>query len=54
MHAIFWLENQKRRDYFVDMGVEGKVTLQWILGKYGWRVSIGFIWFRIGTNGGLL
>jgi hypothetical protein len=25
-----------------------------ILGKYSWRVWIKFIWFRIGTNGGVL
>jgi hypothetical protein len=33
MHTIFWLENIKRRDYPKDLDVDGKVILEWILGK---------------------
>jgi hypothetical protein len=33
MHAVFWLENLKGRDHLVDLGVDGKVILEWILGK---------------------
>jgi hypothetical protein len=30
------------------------IILEWILGKWGGKVLIGFIWLRIGTSGGLL
>jgi hypothetical protein len=33
MHRIFWLENLKGADHSEDLGVDGKVTLQWILQK---------------------
>jgi hypothetical protein len=54
MHAIFWLENLKERDNSEDLGVDGKIILECILGKYGGNVWTGIIWFRIGTNGWLL
>jgi hypothetical protein len=31
-----------------------RVILQWILGKYDWRLWTGSIWMRTGTSGGLL
>jgi hypothetical protein len=34
-------------------GIDGKVILEWVLGKLGGKVWIGFIWL-IGTRGGLL
>jgi hypothetical protein len=30
---IFWLENLKGRDHSEDLGIDGKIILQWILGK---------------------
>jgi hypothetical protein len=33
MHTIFWLENQKGRDHLEDLGVDGKIKGDWILGK---------------------
>jgi hypothetical protein len=54
MHAMFWLENLKGRDHFKDLGVDGKVILEWILRKRCGNVWTGFIWLRIGTSGGLL
>jgi hypothetical protein len=35
------------------LGVDGRITLEWILGKYGGNLWTGFIWLRIGTSGGL-
>jgi hypothetical protein len=29
MHTIFWLENLKGRDHLEDLGVDGKIILQW-------------------------
>jgi hypothetical protein len=54
MHTVFWLETLKERDHLEDLGEGGKIGLEWILGKQGERMSAGFTWLRIGTNGGLL
>jgi hypothetical protein len=35
-------------------GLDHRIKLKWILEKSGGRVWSGFIWFRIGTSGGLL
>jgi hypothetical protein len=29
----FWLKNLKGRDYSEDLGVDGTIILEWILGK---------------------
>jgi hypothetical protein len=34
----FWLENLKGRDHSEDAGVGGRITLEWILGKWGGKV----------------
>jgi hypothetical protein len=54
MHTIIWLKNLKGRDILDDLGVDGKIILDWILGTHGGKVWIGCIWLRIGTRGGLL
>jgi hypothetical protein len=33
MRTKFWLENLKGRDHLEDKGVDGKIILEWILGK---------------------
>jgi len=37
-----------------DLGVNGKITLEWILGKYRGRLWAGYFWLRIRTSGELL
>jgi hypothetical protein len=37
-----------------DLGVEGRIILKWILGKYGGREWIGFVWLRKWTGGEIL
>jgi hypothetical protein len=37
-----------------DLGIDGRIILKCISGKWGWKVWIEFIWLRIGTSGGLL
>jgi hypothetical protein len=33
MRKIFWLENLKERDHSEDLGVYGRIILEWILEK---------------------
>jgi hypothetical protein len=33
MHTVFWFEILKGRDLSVDLGVDGRIILEWILGK---------------------
>jgi hypothetical protein len=46
-------ESLKGRDHSGNLDVDGKVILEWILGKEGGgTVFTGFIWFSIETSGG--
>jgi hypothetical protein len=47
-------EHLKGSDHSEDLGVDGKIILEWILGKQGGKLWTGFIWVGIGTSGGLL
>jgi hypothetical protein len=51
---IFWLENVKEGDHSEDLGVDGKIILDWILGKKDGREWTGCIWLRTRISGGLL
>jgi hypothetical protein len=35
-----------------DLGVDGRITLKWILTKYGEKVRTGLIWLRRGMGAG--
>jgi hypothetical protein len=50
----FWSVNVKGRDHLEDLGINGKIILELILGKYSGNVWTGCIWLRVGTSGGLL
>jgi hypothetical protein len=47
-------ENLKGRDNLEDLGIDGRILLEWILGKWNRKVLVGFIWMRLRTSGGLL
>jgi hypothetical protein len=32
----FWWEDQRETNLFEDPGVDGRITLRWILKKFGW------------------
>jgi len=53
MHITFWSVSLKRRDHSEDVGVDGRMILEQILGKYDGNLT-GFICLRIGTCSGLL
>jgi hypothetical protein len=50
----FWLGNLKGRDHSEDLGIDGKIILEWIIERWGQKLSTALIWFRIGASGGLL
>jgi hypothetical protein len=50
----FWLGGPKGRDHWEDLGVSGRITLRWILGRQGSMGRTGFSCLRIGSGGGLL
>jgi len=54
MHTLYWLGNLKGRGHLEDLGADGKVILDWILGMYGEEVWTGCIWLSIRTAGLLL
>jgi hypothetical protein len=55
MHTEFWSEKLKGRDDVEDLGFDGRIILQWIVGDIcGGKLWTGFIWLRIGAGGGLL
>jgi len=37
LYPVFWMGNLKGRDRSENIGVDGKITLEWILGKLGWK-----------------
>jgi hypothetical protein len=48
------MDNMKGRDHSENLDVDGKIILEWIIGKYGGKVWTGFIWLSMWTSGGLL
>jgi hypothetical protein len=42
------------RDHFEDLGMDGRIILEWITEKQGRKVWSGFILLSIGTSGRLL
>jgi hypothetical protein len=48
------IRKSERSNHSEDLDVDGKIILEWILGKYDGKMCTEFIWLRIGTSGGLL
>jgi hypothetical protein len=43
-----------KKDLYKAIDVGRRIILKWILKKYDWVISAGFIWLRTGKSGGLL
>jgi hypothetical protein len=50
----FWLGGPKARDDLGDLGISGRITLRWTLGRLGSMGQTGFGWLRIGSSSDLL
>jgi len=51
--VICW-GNLRDRDHLGDPGLDGRITLRWILRKWYVGIWTGSSWLRIGTDGGHL
>jgi hypothetical protein len=54
MLAEVQLEYLMGRDNLVNLGVEERALLNWILQKYGIMGWTVLVWFKFGTSGRLL
>ena len=54
MHTRFWWGDLSERDHLEDVGVDGRLMLNWIVKKWDEESWTGLIWLRIGTGGGRL
>jgi hypothetical protein len=43
MYTIFWFGSLKGENHFKDLGVDGKMILEWILAKWSGKVWTGRI-----------
>jgi hypothetical protein len=44
--------NLRERDHLEELGVDGRIILEWIFRKWVVETRTGLIWFRIVTGGG--
>jgi hypothetical protein len=49
MTSVFWLGNS-RIDYLGYLGVDGRIILEWVLGKESAKMWTGDIWLRVGNQ----
>ena len=51
VYTGFWLGNLRKRDHLEDPGVDRRIILNWIFGKWDGGPWTELIWLRIGTGG---
>jgi hypothetical protein len=54
VHTGFWWGDLREGDHLEDIGLYGRIILNYIFKKWVKETWNGLIWFRIGTGGGLL
>jgi hypothetical protein len=53
VHTGLWCGDVREGDYLGDLGIDGRIILKWIFGKWDGAWT-GLSWLRIQTGGGLL
>ena len=51
MLTKFFKEDMKGRDQKLNLGIDGRIVMKWILKKEDRRMWAGFIWLMTGTHG---
>jgi hypothetical protein len=46
-------EKSERKNHLEDLGIDGKIILELILWKQGWKLCTGCMWLTTGTSGRL-
>jgi len=47
-----WWGNRRERDHWGDLGLDGRIILEWIFRWWDVDIWTGLGWSRIGTGGG--
>ena len=47
----FWWGNLRERNHLEDSGIDGRIILKWIFGKWDVKAWIGLMWLRLGAGG---
>jgi len=47
----FWWGNLRERGHLEDPGIDGRIIVKWVFGKWDVGAWTGLIWLRIGTAG---
>jgi hypothetical protein len=48
------VRNLEGKNHLEDLGTDGRMIQEWILGKQGEKMWTGLIWIRLGTSGRFL
>jgi hypothetical protein len=54
MYTGFWCGDLREGDHLGDPGIDGRIILRLIFGRWDEGAWTGLSWLRIGTGGGLL
>jgi hypothetical protein len=52
VHTGFWSGDLTKRDYFEDLGIDGRLILKLVFKRWDGEVVTGLLWLRIGTGEG--
>jgi hypothetical protein len=54
VHTGFWWGDLRKGEDLEELGVDGRIIIEWMFKKWDGEEWTELLWFRIGTGGGLL